>query len=78
MAVREDRIQFLGSSSEILSYAGPQTRKIDLKGRTVVPGIINTHTHLHNGAVNRWANGPGLAWKGELPASECSTSSRMR
>ncbi len=56
MAVRDDRIQFLGSSAQILSYAGPQTRKIDLAGRTVVPGIINTHTHLHNAAVNNWAN----------------------
>ena len=55
MAVRRDRIQFLGSSDEILRYAGPQTQKIDLKGRTVVPGLMNTHTHLHNAAVNHWA-----------------------
>ena len=55
MALRGDRIQFLGSSDEILSYAGPQTQKIDLKGRTVVPGLMNTHTHLHNAAVNQWA-----------------------
>jgi predicted amidohydrolase YtcJ len=30
MAVRGDRIQFIGGNQEILQYAGPQTRKIDL------------------------------------------------
>ena len=54
MAVKEDRIQFLGSNADVLRYAGPSTRKIDLKGRTVVPGIIGTHTHLHDHAVSRW------------------------
>ena len=56
MAVREDRIQFLGSTDQVLRYAGPRTQKIDLQGRTVVPGIINTHTHLHNGAVSAWSD----------------------
>ena len=56
MAIREDLIQFLGTDAEILSLAGPQTRKIDLRGRTVVPGLIDTHNHLHNGFVSRWAN----------------------
>ena len=55
MAIRGDRIQFIGSNQEILQYAGPQTRKIDLKGRTVTPGMIDTHNHLHNGAVSEWA-----------------------
>ena len=55
MAIRGDRIQFVGGNQEILQYAGPQTRKVDLKGRTVVPGLIDTHNHLHNGAVSAWA-----------------------
>ncbi|HWP85480.1 MAG TPA: amidohydrolase family protein [Terriglobia bacterium] len=45
MAVRRDRIQFLGTSAQILRYAGPQTRRIDLKGRTVLPSFIITHEH---------------------------------
>ncbi len=56
MAIRGDRIQFLGSDAEMLRLAGPQTRKIDLQGRTVVPGLIDAHNHLHNGFVSRWAN----------------------
>ncbi len=55
MAIRGERIQFLGTSAEILTYAGPQTRKIDLKGRMVIPGIIDSHTHLHNHAYSWWA-----------------------
>jgi len=54
LAVRGDRIQFLGSSNEILRYAGPQTRKIDLKGRTVLPGLINTHSHMHDHSLQLW------------------------
>jgi predicted amidohydrolase YtcJ len=54
MAVREDRIQFLGTNAEVLAMAGPNTRKIDVKGRAVLPGFIDTHNHLHDGAVGRW------------------------
>ena len=55
MAVHGERIQFLGSTAEVLSYAGPRTQKIDLKGRMVIPGIIDSHTHLHNHAYSYWA-----------------------
>jgi predicted amidohydrolase YtcJ len=54
MAVRGDKIQSLGTNAEILPLAGPQTRKLDLRGRTVVPGMINTHNHLHGGYINAW------------------------
>src|SRR5687768_16316415 len=55
MAVRGDVIQFLGTDQQLLAYAGPQTKKYDLKGRTVAPGMIDTHNHLPNGAVSDWA-----------------------
>jgi predicted amidohydrolase YtcJ len=55
IAVRKDRILAVGSDQEILRLAGPNTKKWDLKGRTVTPGLINTHTHLHDAAVNSWA-----------------------
>ncbi|HWP86103.1 MAG TPA: amidohydrolase family protein [Terriglobia bacterium] len=54
MAVRQGRILALGSDAEILALAGPQTSKTDLKGRTVIPGIINTHSHMHDHSIQEW------------------------
>ena len=45
MAVREDRILATGSNAEIRALAGPQTKQMDLKGRTVLPSFIMTHEH---------------------------------
>ena len=54
MAVRDDTIFRLGTDTEILRLAGPQTQRIDLNGRTVIPGMINTHNHLHGGYISTW------------------------
>lgn len=54
IAVREGKIQNLGTNDEILAMAGPQTQKVDVKGRMVMPGIVDTHTHIHNGELNTW------------------------
>ncbi|HWP56860.1 MAG TPA: amidohydrolase family protein [Candidatus Acidoferrales bacterium] len=40
LAVREGRILYVGNNAEALKLAGPETLKIDAKGRTVIPGII--------------------------------------
>jgi predicted amidohydrolase YtcJ len=55
MAVREGKILAVGSDAEILLYAGPKTMKIDLHGRTVIPGVMDSHTHIHNNAVSSYA-----------------------
>src|SRR5262249_7563423 len=54
MAIRDGKILALGTNDEIVAMAGPQTDKIDLKGRMVMPGIIDTHTHIHNNELNSW------------------------
>ena len=54
MAVLDDKILAIGSNAQILRLAGPQTDRIDLKGRTVIPGIVNTHVHIHNDELNYW------------------------
>ena len=54
MAIRDGEIMALGSSGTVLEYAGPQTKKLDLKGRTILPGLIDTHIHIHNSALSRW------------------------
>src|SRR6266436_3602485 len=40
LAIKGERVIATGSNGEIAKLAGPGTRKIDLKGRTVIPGLI--------------------------------------
>jgi predicted amidohydrolase YtcJ len=46
MAVREGRIQFVGSASEAMVLRGPATRIVDAGGQTVIPGMVDAHGHL--------------------------------
>ena len=45
MAVRDEIIIALGSERQILAMAGPNTKVVDLKGKTVLPGIVESHVH---------------------------------
>src|SRR3954464_2676986 len=45
VAVRGDRIIAVGSNADITKLAGPNTRRIDLRGKSVVPGLIDNHAH---------------------------------
>jgi predicted amidohydrolase YtcJ len=56
MAIRDGRIQLIGTNARVLAMAGPNTQKYDLNGRMVMPGIIDTHTHIHNNELNQWLN----------------------
>lgn len=55
IAVRGNHIVALGTNDQVLRLAGSQTKKYDVKGRLVTPGLINPHSHLHDYAVDRWA-----------------------
>src|SRR5712692_6296420 len=46
VAVRGDRIVAVGTNQEITRLAGPSTRRIDLRGKAVVPGLIDNHAHF--------------------------------
>jgi len=50
LAIRGERIVAVGSSAEVERLAGPATRRIDLGGRVVIPGIHDAHNHLALGA----------------------------
>jgi predicted amidohydrolase YtcJ len=45
LAVRNDRIDPVGTEQAVARCAGTTTRRVDLKGRTVLPGLIDVHTH---------------------------------
>ena len=51
VAIRGDRIAAAGTNQEMARLAGPNTKRIDLKGRTVIPGLIDNHMHLLRAAT---------------------------
>jgi predicted amidohydrolase YtcJ len=46
IAVRDDKIVYVGSNSEIRGYTDKHTKIIDCKGKTIVPGLVDCHVHL--------------------------------
>jgi predicted amidohydrolase YtcJ len=52
VAIREGRFVAVGSDADVLALAGPTTRVIDLKGRRVLPGLIDNHLHIIRGGLN--------------------------
>ena len=47
VAIYDGKFVVVGSNQEALEFAGPSTRRIDLAGRTVLPGMIETHLHVN-------------------------------
>jgi predicted amidohydrolase YtcJ len=52
LAVRRGRIEALGRNSDIDALRGGATRVLDGRGRRVVPGFIDAHTHMAMGGFN--------------------------
>jgi len=65
LAIRDGKIVALGTSAQIRRLAGPQSRVIDLQGRTVIPGLIDSHLHAIRAAQTfatevNWIGAPTL------------------
>ncbi|MFQ5982702.1 MAG: amidohydrolase family protein, partial [Woeseiaceae bacterium] len=52
LAIGGDRVIAVGRNTDVESLRSKDTRTIDLKGRVVLPGFIDTHVHLDCAAVN--------------------------
>lgn len=52
VAIRDGKIISLGSNSSIKKLQGPATKVIDLKGKTVIPGLIDSHMHAIRAALS--------------------------
>jgi len=50
LAVKGTRIEAVGSDAAVLKHRGGQAQVIDLHGQTVIPGIVDSHTHMLYGA----------------------------
>ena len=46
IAVKADKIVFVGTNAAAQKFVGPSTRVVDLKGSTVLPGFTDAHQHL--------------------------------
>src|SRR4029077_14252924 len=66
IAITAGKIAAVGNDDEILRLRGPQTRVIDGRRRTVIPGLNDSHMHPIRGGLNynlelRWEGVPSLA-----------------
>jgi predicted amidohydrolase YtcJ len=66
VAIEDGKFAAVGSDVEVLPLVGSSTRVIDLKGRSVLPGLIDNHIHLIRGGLNfnmelRWDGVRSLA-----------------
>jgi predicted amidohydrolase YtcJ len=46
VAIRDGKFLAVGTDAEVKRFSGPSTKMIDLAGRTVVPGLNDSHTHF--------------------------------
>src|SRR5258706_14433320 len=66
VAIRDGRFLAVGTDKEAFDHAGPNTKVVDLHGRRVLPGLIDSHLHIIRGGLNfnlelRWDGGRSLA-----------------
>ncbi|MGB0506400.1 MAG: amidohydrolase [Pikeienuella sp.] len=50
VAIKGNRITFVGTVTDALAHTGPNTRVVDAAGATVLPGFVEAHAHLMMGA----------------------------
>ena len=53
VAIRDGKFLAVGTNAAIMRLAGPKTQKIDAKGQTVMPGIVNTHIHPNRSVMSQ-------------------------
>lgn len=66
VAIKDGRFTRVGRAEEVMALAGSRTRVIDLKGKRVLPGLIDNHLHIIRGGLNynmelRWDGVRSLA-----------------
>jgi predicted amidohydrolase YtcJ len=74
VAIKEGEFVVVGRDEEVRPLAGAETTVIDLKGRRVLPGLIDNHLHIIRGGLNFGVNRTIVAWR-QFPAFKRNTPS---
>ncbi len=66
VAIKDGKFVAVGSEKDIMAYRGANTLVVDLKGRTAIPGLNDSHIHVIRGGLNfnlelRWDGVPSLS-----------------
>ncbi|ALV07598.1 amidohydrolase [Roseateles depolymerans] len=66
VAIKDGRFLKVGHDQEVMALAGPRTKVIDVRGKRVLPGLIDNHLHIIRGGLNfnmelRWDGVRSLA-----------------
>ena len=70
VALRDDRFIGVGSDSDVETLIGPNTKVLDLAGKTVLPGFIDAHIHvLSSGTRHMMAADCSLPTIGDIQAA---------
>ena len=56
VAISGNQFRAVGGNQAVLQLAGPDTLVIDLKGRTVVPGLVDTHRRIYSYAERAYGD----------------------
>jgi predicted amidohydrolase YtcJ len=52
VAISKDKIEAVGTNGQIKKLSGSNTKTIDLKGKTVIPGLIDSHLHPESASLS--------------------------
>ncbi len=66
LAVKDGQLVAVGGEAEVVALAGATTRRVDARGKRLIPGLIDSHTHLIRGGLSfnlelRWDGVRSLA-----------------
>jgi len=66
VAIQDGKFLAVGDTDDVMRHRAPGSQVIDLNGRTVIPGLNDSHLHLIRGGLNynlelRWEGVPSLA-----------------
>ncbi|MEM9777174.1 MAG: amidohydrolase family protein, partial [Chloroflexota bacterium] len=51
IGIAGDKIAVVGSNEEVKAWGGDDTQVVDIGGKTVIPGLIESHNHISLGAI---------------------------